>query len=77
MLVTVSVPLADVIVWPTVVITVPLIEIADSPSGAPYTMVPVVVSEFEAALVPAGSPPLRAGRPASLTSAVAELAPAG
>ena len=76
MLVMVSTPRAVVKVWPTAVMATPLSEIEVRPSGAWKTIEPVVVSLLAAEFDPAGSEP-RAGRPASLTEAVASTAPAG
>src|SRR3546814_18992952 len=71
-----STPCGVVAVWPTLAIETPLMVTPASPSVAVMAMVPVVRSLSLAAAEPAGSPP-RAGRPASLTPAVAAVAPAG
>ena len=81
----VSVPEVPAKVWPTWVIAVPLSAIKAIPSSDVMSIVPDVVSLVSLLLValpsaispePAGSAP-RAGRPFSLTEAVAAMAPAG
>jgi hypothetical protein len=82
----VSVPEAPAMCWPIPVTAVPLMVTPPTPSGELSTIVPVFVSLESLSLVPlpsaispepAGSPPLRAGRPFSNTDSVAFTTPAG